>query len=179
MFAFQRRLHRNRKSLIRKGDPVVLRTGPIRNFTPSKVTVVACVLAADTLIPMHHDVTFSVVQLDREPVTLHSESRTVASGQMNAFEVTLAQSVRHWEVRIDADPDLVFITIYHLIDGRSEPNMTYHTSDLYYVDLIDEFDGDPGMADILNDQANSFDGKLELPSDWLDGDDGEEQQLWW
>src|SRR5690606_41620867 len=71
---------------------------------------------------MDHDVTFSVVQLDHEPTTLHSKSATVTSGEMNSFEVTLAESVRNWEVRVEADPDLVFVTIYHLIDVRLDPN---------------------------------------------------------
>lgn len=163
----------------------MLRTGPIRNFTFSKVTVIACVLAADTLIPMDHDVTFSVVQLDHEPTTLHSKSATVTSGEMNSFEVTLAESVRNWEVRVEADPDLVFVTIYHLIDGRLDPNMTYHTSDLYYVENVDEFGGDlgdAGSASMLGHSIDSLDGKLKLPPGWLDGhdvDDGEEHELWW
>src|SRR5690606_19098307 len=111
------------------------RTGPIRNFTASDVTVVACVLASETPIPTDLDVSFSIVQLAPKSVLLHSESALIASGGMVEFEATLSQSVRNWEVQIEADPDLVFVTIYHLVDGKSVPNMTYHTGELCYVDV--------------------------------------------
>gem|GEM_PF-6166574 len=118
----------------------MFRTGPIRNFTSSEVTVVASVLAAEAPIPVRHDVRFSVVGLDQRPVVLHADRASVVSGHMVTFEAPLAATVRNWEVRVEADPDLVLITIHHLVDGRPAPAMTYHTGELYYVDLLDEFD---------------------------------------
>ena len=118
----------------------MFRTGPIRNLASSDVTVVASVLAAEASIPVRHDVKFSVVGLDHRPVVLHSERASVVSGHMVTFEVPLAASVSNWEVRIEADPDLVLITIHHLAGGQPVPAMTYHTGELYYVDLLDEFD---------------------------------------
>lgn len=155
----------------------MFRTGPIRNFTASDVTVVACVLASETPIPTDLDVSFSVVQLEPKPVLLHSRSAVVASGEMVEFEATLARSVRNWEVRVEADPDLVFVTIYHVVDGKPVPNLTYHTGELYYVDVF-ENDSDPG-SDFFTDMKDLFGEKIDLPPNWLQfGEDGDPQSWW-
>mgnify|MGYP001444870636 FL=1 len=109
--------------------------------------MVACVLTAEAPFEASHDVTFSIVQLDGEPTTVHEERAVVPIGSMGAFEVVLRRPVRHWEVRIDADPEVAFITVYHLLDGRVEPSMTYRSSDLYYSDYFDG--GDTGNDTIL------------------------------
>lgn len=152
----------------------MFRTGPIRSFTSAEITVVACVLAIESPIPTDHDISFSVVSLDRKPVLLHSENSVVTSGDMIEFQTTLARSVRNWEVRIkaDPDPDLVFVTIYHLLDGQAEPNLTFRAGELYYVDLF-ELDSDTdGTADFFLDFNHPFLAQWDSPSNWPgDGED--------
>lgn len=122
----------------------MFRTGPIYSAKTGEVRILARVLAAESPIAVAHAVAFSVVQLGREPVVIHAEERTIQTGALGQFETKLPSDVRDWEVRIDADPDLAYITVYHLLDGEPEPSMTYRTGDLYYVDLFDEIDGSDG-----------------------------------
>jgi len=159
----------------------MFRTGPIRNFTSSEVKVVACILTAETAFDFKHDVTFSVVQLDGEPSTVHSERGVVPTGSMGTFEAVLRQPIRHWEVRIDAHPEVAFITVYHTLDGRLEPSMTYRTSDLYYADFFDgAADGSDAGSYLFTDMDHPFGGKPGLSSNWflLDDDDDPDQPSW-
>lgn len=152
----------------------MFRTGPIRNFTSSEVKVIACVLTAETPFELEHDVTFAVVQLDGEPTTVHEERAVVPTGSMGAFEVVLRQPIRHWEVRIDAHPEVAYITVYHTVDGRLEPSMTYRTSDLYYSDFFDGSDGSDAANYLFTDLKNAFGGKGDLPPNWFLFDDDDE-----
>lgn len=153
----------------------MFRTGPIRNFTTSEVKVVACILTAETSFDFDHDVSFTVVQLDGEPTTVHSERGVVPTGSMGTFEAVLRQPIRHWEVRIEAHPEVAFITIYHTIDGRLEPSMTYRNSDLYYSDFFEGPEGGINGANYLfSDTKNPFGGKVGLSPNWFLGDEDEE-----
>lgn len=162
----------------------MFRTGPIRNFAPADITVVACVLALEAPDPTDHTISFSVVSLDHSPVVIYEENAVVVSGEMVEFEVTLARSVRRWEVRVgaDPDPDLVFVTIYHLRDGQSDPHMTFRAGELYYVDLIDpdENDGDDSAGFFWEGDGNDpFFGPSDPSSHWPS--DGEDDVFipWW
>lgn len=156
----------------------MFRTGPIRNFTASDVTVVVCVLAIDTPIPTDLDVSFSIVQLDPKPVLIHSENALIASGDMFEFETTLARTVRNWEVQIEADPDLVFVTIYHVIDGKSVPNMTFHTGELIYVDMM-EIDGEVDeLGDFFTEMNGFFEDEMDRPPNWPQLNDDDDPSWW-
>jgi len=153
----------------------VIRTGPIRNLTPGEVRVIACVLASEIDFPTRHDVAFRVVKLDGEPTTVYAESTSIPTGRLRTFETALPPDVSTWEIRIDADPDLVLVTIYHTVGGKVEPSMTYHAGELSHFDLFAEPewpDGDEPAAPLfLWDLKEEFKAEFELPPNWLNGKD--------
>lgn len=155
----------------------MIRTGPIRNLTSAEVRVIACVLASEIDFPTRHDVSFRVVKLDGDPTTVYAESTSIPTGRLRTFETALPPDVSTWEIRIDADPDLVLVTIYHTVGGKVEPSMTYHAGELSHFDLIMEHDWSEAVDSdppyFLLDLEEEFRTEFQLPPNWLNGNDAD------